>query len=254
MNGAFEDTHLVVDLNPRAVAIADIDETIFAHGHAVHDVHALWLPLAEELSARIDHGNAAIAARTFSIGHVHITIPPIDGDTRWHEEDRRIRIERCAFNRSVGGIHHPLLSDLQQQLASVVCVFLHHAGGRARDPDVVVLVRVAGVEPWIEQRWITPGIDHVAFNVELDDRWRESARVQLAIENVLPVEDEHVILRIDAGSAQASEHPAIGQRLRPVDVGFIVRRRAGLRVGEVSTDERGRDSEDRARAGADEAS
>ena len=91
-----------------------------------------------------------------------------------------------------------LLADLQQQLAAVVRVFLHHAGRGARDPDVVVLVEVAGVQPRIEQLRVAPGIDDVAVRIELDDRRRESSRVQLAVEHVLPVEDEHVVLRVDA--------------------------------------------------------
>ena len=77
-------------------------------------------------------------------------------------------------------------------------VFLHHAGWGARDPDVVVAVHVAGMESWIEQLQITPGIDHVALRVELDDGRRQSSGAQLAVEHVLSIEDEHVTLSVDA--------------------------------------------------------
>src|SRR5258707_13695985 len=50
LDGPLEDTHLIIDLNARMLPVADIDQTVTAQRQAVHAVHALRFPLAEEFS------------------------------------------------------------------------------------------------------------------------------------------------------------------------------------------------------------
>ena len=54
-----------------------------------------------------------------------------------------------------------------------------------------------------------------ARSVEFDDGRRQAARVQVAFDHVLPVQEEDVILTVDADATQPAEDPAIGQRLWP---------------------------------------
>jgi len=92
-------------------------------------------------------------------------------------------------------------------------VFLNHSGRRTSNPDVVVLVRSARVKAGIKKLRIARGIDHIACWIELDDRRSELTPVQIAFDNILPVQNEDVVLRVDANPAQTSKHPAVWQRL-----------------------------------------
>src|SRR6185503_12586499 len=97
-----ETPHLVVDLNSRALPVADIDEAVPGDGHAVNGLHAFRLPLPQELAGSIHHGDAAIATRAFAVGDEDIAILTIDEDARGHVERRGVRVERLAFRRPVG--------------------------------------------------------------------------------------------------------------------------------------------------------
>src|SRR5215475_9398498 len=80
------------------------------------------------------------------------------------------------------------------------------------------------METRFKKLWIAPRIDHVTRGIDFDDRRREFAPIQVAFDNILPVQYKDVILSIDADTAQPSQHPPIGQRLRPVRISLIVRR------------------------------
>src|SRR6266513_65073 len=80
---ALEATHLVVKLNARAGAIADIDRAVVSDGHAMHRVHAFGLPLAQEVAAGVEHHDAAVALLGFAIGDVNVTVLAIDMDAGW---------------------------------------------------------------------------------------------------------------------------------------------------------------------------
>ena len=178
-------------------------------------VHAFGQPLAQEISVRVEHGDPAVAAPAFTVGDIDVTVLSVDKDAGRHEEVRRARIERRAFDGSVRGIVHALLPDLHEQLAAVMGIFLNHAGRGARDPHIVVRVEMTAVEArhrgggsrrcfdgFIEQLGISPGVDHFAGGIELDQGRRQAAGVQLALHDVLPIEDEHMILGIDADPAK----------------------------------------------------
>ena len=82
------------------------------------------------------------------------------------------------------------------------------------------------VEARLEKICIAPGVDHVARGIDLDDRRRHVPGVQLSFDDVLPVQDEHGVLGIHAGSAQPSQHPSVRQGLRPIHIGLVLRRAA----------------------------
>ena len=86
----------------------------------------------------------------------------------------------------------------------------------------------------------------VAFGVELDQRRREVAGVELVRQHVLPVEDEHVVVGVDAQAAEATHDPVIGQRLRPSEVGLVMRH--VLRIRGMRADNERADNERAERA------
>src|SRR6266567_948930 len=98
----FEATLLVVQLDPRALPVADVDHPIVGHRHAVHGRHALRLPLAQEFSVAIHHRDAAVAASALAVGNVNVSVLPIDEDARRHEELGSVRIQRRALDGAVG--------------------------------------------------------------------------------------------------------------------------------------------------------
>src|SRR5262249_22924265 len=80
LDALLEAAELVVDLNAATVPVAHIDEPVIGHRHAVHGVHAFGLPLEQEFSFAIHHGDALIAAPALAVGHVDVAVLRIDGD------------------------------------------------------------------------------------------------------------------------------------------------------------------------------
>src|SRR5262245_31719279 len=119
LDGSLESALLVVDLDACAVAVADIDEAILGHRHAVHGLHALGLPLAQKLAVAIHDRDALVAAAALAVGDIDVAVLRVDVDARRHEELRRIRVQRRAFDSAVRGIENAFLAELQQQLAAV---------------------------------------------------------------------------------------------------------------------------------------
>src|SRR5258708_33914938 len=76
-------------------------------------------------------------------------------------------------------------------------IFLDHASRRARDPNVVVLVEVAGVKAEgrgtvakprdgdLDQTGIAPGMNHFTAGIELDHQRRKTPGIQFAVQHVL---------------------------------------------------------------------
>src|SRR5207249_11940174 len=95
----------------------------------------------------------------FAVGNVNIAILRIDENAGGHKENRGFGIERLSFDGAVGRIHCALLADLEQHFAAVMRVFLDHSRGRTRNPDVVVLIRTARMQPRVEKLRIAPGVD-----------------------------------------------------------------------------------------------
>ena len=94
-------------------------------------------------------------------------------------------------------------------------IFLDHPRRRARDPHIAILVEMAGVQARIDQLRIAPGVHHITRRIEFDDRGRQFSRIQLASKNVLPVQNEDMVLCIDANATQAAQHPLVRQRFGP---------------------------------------
>src|SRR4029077_707397 len=96
-----------------------------------------------------------------------LRVDPNDGG---REKWRGARIERLTLVRAIRRIQDAFFTDLQQELASVVGIFLTHAGRPTRYPEIVVFVEETTVEAGIEHTQVTPGINHVARRIKLNDR------------------------------------------------------------------------------------
>jgi hypothetical protein len=132
-------------------AIADIDYAVIGEGHAVHPVHVSDSPLAQEISVRIEYQDAAVAAAALAVGDVDVTVLPIDLNARGGGEAGGVRVEWRTLDGAIGGVEHALAADLLKELAAVMAVFLDHAAWRACDPDIVVRVEMAGVQPELDR-------------------------------------------------------------------------------------------------------
>jgi hypothetical protein len=246
IEGPLEIPHLVVEPDLIAIAIADIDCAVIGQRHAVHRVHVGDSPLAQEIPVRIEHHDAAVAGAAFTVGDVDIAVLPIDLNTRGRGEAGGVRVERRALDGTVGGVEHPLAADLLEKLAAVMGVFLDHAARRACDPDIVVRVEMAGVQSeldWtisqardsaLDKIGIAPGMDHLAGRVELDHERREMPGIEFAIQDVLTIEKEHVVLRIDAVAAETTRDPQVREGLWEGEIDLVARRDA-LRPGISAT-------------------
>src|SRR6266850_4784371 len=93
-----------------------------------------------------------------------------------------VLIERFTLSGAIGGIEHALFPDLKQELASVVRIFLHHAGWSASDPHVVVLIEVTAVEACFEKLGIAPRINHVARGINLNYERSHAPGVQVDVQ------------------------------------------------------------------------
>src|SRR5215475_5437501 len=236
VEGLLEIPHLVVEPYLVAITVADVNRPVIGNFHAVNGVHAFDPPLAEEISIRIQHHDAAVAVSALAVGDVDVAVLPIDMNTGRRGEARRIRVQWSAFGGAVGRIEHALLADLLQELATVMGIFLDHAARRARDPHVAIFVELAGVKAerrWtvaqprdgaLDQVWITPGMDDLAGGIELDHQRRQTPGIQFTVQHVLAIEKENVVLRIDAMSAAPSCNPSIRKPLREGEIDLVARR------------------------------
>jgi hypothetical protein len=78
------------------------------------------------------------------------------------------------------------------------------------------------METRIENFQIAPGVDDGPSWIEFDDGRSQSCGVQVAVVHVLPVENQDVILCIDADPTEAAKSPPIWQWLRPGEVRLVV--------------------------------
>ena len=133
VDGALQRAHLVVEADRGAEPVADIEHPVIGHGQAMHGLHVVDDPLAQELAGLVQHRHAAVAVRAFAVGDVDVAVLAVHIDAGRHVERRGRRIQRLALVCAVGGIELALLPDLKKQLAAVMGVFLNHARGRAGD-------------------------------------------------------------------------------------------------------------------------
>src|SRR5229473_3256426 len=236
VEGLLEIAHLVVDPYLVAITVADVDRPVIGDFHAVHGVHAFDPPLAQEISIRIQHHDTAVAVSALAVGDVDVAVLPIDMNTGRRGEAGRIGVQRSALGGAVGRIEHALLADLLQELAAVMGIFLDHAARRARDPDVAILVEVAGVKAEgggtvtqpsdgaLDQIGIAPRMDHLAGGIEFDHQRRQTPGIQFTVQHVLAIEEERMVLRINAMAAEPARNPSIRKPLREGDIDLVARR------------------------------
>jgi len=73
-------------------------------------------------------------------------------------------------------------------------------------------------------------MDHLAGRVELDHQRREMPGIEFAIQDILTIEKQHVVLRIDAVAAETARDPQVREGLREAEIDLVARRDA-LRPG-----------------------
>src|SRR5947199_10747556 len=83
------------------------------------------------------------------------------------------RIQRGALFRAVRRVEFPFVTDLQEQFA-VTRILLSYRIGIAAYPQIALVIEVAVVNTAGDHLRISPGIDNVAFWIELDHRRRGS--------------------------------------------------------------------------------
>jgi hypothetical protein len=83
-------------------------------------------------------------------------------------------------------------------------------------------VEVTGMQTRIDDFQIAPRIDHVARWIEFDERWSQACGVQIALVHVLTIQNQDVILGIDADSAKAAKRPTIRQGLWPREICLVL--------------------------------
>ena len=64
----------------------------------------------------------------------------------------------------------------------------------------------------------------ISLGVEFHDRRRLMSCVQFVVGQVTAIENKHVVVRVDADSANTSRYPKVGKWLGPTRVEFEVRR------------------------------
>ena len=82
------------------------------------------------------------------------------------------------------------------------------------------------MEARVEQLAVAPGVHDVTVAVQLDDRRRQVAAVEIGVDHILPVQDQYVIVVVDAQTTQTASHPAIRERLGPGEIDLITWRPA----------------------------
>src|SRR5215472_7671443 len=82
----------------------------------------------------------------------------------------------------------------------------------------------------LDEIGIAPEMNHLAGRVEFDHERREMPGIEFAIQDVLTIEKEHVVLRIDAVTAETARDPQVREGLREGDIDLVARRDA-LRPG-----------------------
>jgi hypothetical protein len=101
---------------------------------------------------------------------------------------------------------------------------LHDAVARASDPKIVFGIHGTTVgNAWCCVR-IAEGIHDVAFGIEFDDHGRLMRGVQIVVGQVAPVQDEHMVARVNTDASDSSRYPEVRQRLGPVRIHFESRR------------------------------
>src|SRR5215475_3554341 len=78
---------------------------------------------------------------------------------------------------------------------------------------------------------------HLAGRVEFDHQRREMPGIEFAIQDILTIEKEHAVLRIDTVAAETARDPHVREGLREGDIDLVARRDT-LRPGISDTPQR----------------
>jgi len=123
-NVVLEVSHLIEDLDPVALPVTDVDQTVVADDHTMHDPHErttdsrvgflfcpLVPPLKKELPVPIEDDYPAIAV---TVSYVDVAVDGIYRYIGRHVELRVTRIQRATRESAIGSIDDASFPDLHQ--------------------------------------------------------------------------------------------------------------------------------------------
>src|SRR6202162_1002392 len=226
-NVVLEVSHLIEDLDPVALPVTNIDQAVVADDHTMHHINErpprarirllfcpLVAPLTKKFPGSVENSYAAIAV---TIRHVNIAIGRVYRYVGWHVKLRLTRIQRPALESAVGSIDNASLADLHEQF-SVVTVFLNDSIAIAGCPKIALVVDDAAVGDIRNLFPVAEAIHYVAVGIEFDVRRGLLRNFRFLVRHILPIDDENVILRVHAYTADLSEYPVFRQRLWPAGI------------------------------------
>src|SRR5262245_6626537 len=65
-------------------------------------------------------------------------------------------------------------------------------------------------------------MDDAPSGIEFDERRSEARRVQIALIDVLAIQNQHVIVGVHANATEPAKRPLVGQWLRPGEIGLVL--------------------------------
>jgi hypothetical protein len=158
---------------------------------------ALVPPLPQEIPVPIKNSDAAVAV---SIGYVNISILWIDGDIGGPIKLHVARVHSPSFERTIGAIDNPSLSDLHHQ-CTVMTVFLNDSVAVPGSPEVVFVVDGAAVGRVRNRLPVAEAVHHLAIGIELNKRRCLPGDFSLLTRHVVPINNKHMILAVHADAA-----------------------------------------------------
>jgi hypothetical protein len=104
-----------------------------------------------------------------------------------------------------------------------VTVFLDDSIAIARRPKIVLIVDEAAVGDIWNDFSVPEAIYYLAVGIEFDKRWRLLCNFCFLVRDVIPINDEHVILCVHTYTAYLSIYPALRQGPWPARIDYEFR-------------------------------
>src|SRR5262249_26019832 len=98
---------------------------------------------------------------------------------------------------------------------SFMAILLNDAVAVSANPNIVLVIDGAAVNGVRNSGRISHRANDVSGRIEHDDRRRLQRSFLLLVGDVTPVDDDHVIVEIDATTAELPRDPPLRQRLGP---------------------------------------
>ena len=182
------------------------------HGLLRFLVGRLASPLAQELAVLVEHHDAPVAV---AVGDVDVAVARIDHDGR--TACGAGRAPRCCPRRAACRRPNRTCRACRSAAAAFRpgAYFWTMASPLPATQTFLSAIDEAAVDRAGHRGLIAPGADHVAVDVELDDRGRRDRGFLLLVGDVAPVDHVDVVLLARADAAELAGDPVLRQVLRP---------------------------------------